>query len=934
MNAVQQVQAHGQSIWLDYIRRGIIRSGELKQMVRDGISGLTANPSILEKAIVGSDDYDEALVELAQSGKTAEQVYEGLAIEDIRQAADMLRPVYDRTGGADGFACLEISPRVAYDTVGTISEGRRLFAMMERPNVMVKVPTTPQGIPAIRRLTADGINVNVTLIFALDVYQQAVAAYIEGLEDLYGRGGDVRRVASVASFFLSRLDTAVDALLEDNIRKGREDHRPLLGKTAIASAKTAYARFKETFYGDRFAEMRRNDAHVQRLLWASTGTKNPAYSDVMYVESLIGRDTVNTLPPVTIQAFNDHGKVDVTLERGIGEAEHVLRSLAAVGIDLKQVTDKLLTDGVKAFDDSYTKIMVGVNEKKAKLTTSVPVSVETDLGRYEALVKKTLAKLLEDDVAARIWKKDYTVWKPDPEEITDRLGWLTVTDLMQEQAAEIESFAREVRDAGFRHVVLLGMGGSSLGAEVMRAVFGSDAGFPRLIVLDSTLPSTLKAVTDAIDPARTLFVVSSKSGTTTEPLILHRYFRNLVEKAGIKEVGRNFIAITDPGTPLAKMGEEQNFRRVFLNPPDIGGRYSVLSFFGLVPAALAGIDIKVLLDRADQMREGCASCVLVENSPGSWLGACIGCLTLEGRDKLTLVTSPTLASFGLWVEQLIAESTGKDGRGIVPVASEPLASPECYGSDRLFVYLRLKGDDNAATDAAVRAIKTSDQPLIVLDMRDRFDLGGEFFRWEFATAVAGVILGVHPFNQPDVQKAKDATERVLGEYQQAGRLPEAHSAGKLSALFSRSQPGDYFDIMAYVHQTTETDGIFSAWRQWVMQRYHIATTLGYGPRFLHSTGQLHKGGPNTGLFLQITAAHQTDLPVPGMPYSFGVVADAQALGDLQALQAAGRRVVSLRAERDDAVSLKRLLAGKWVCREQMVKPREWHDSKNPRCPPE
>jgi len=629
----------------------------------------------------------------------------------------------------------------------------------------------------------------------------------------------------------------------------------------------------------------------------------------MYVESLIGQDTVNTLPPPTIQAFIDHGKVDSTLERGGKEAETLLGALESAGIGLKQVTDKLLADGVKAFDDAYTKIMTGIEVKRSRLGGAAVRDVETDLGGSEKIVKEALAGLTEGDVVARIWKKDHTVWNPRPDEIVNRLGWLDVTDVMEERALEIEAFALEMRDAGFEDVVLLGMGGSSLGAEVLRTAFGSAPGFPRLTVLDSTLPSTIGAVTGAINPSRTLFIVSSKSGTTTEPLILYRYFTDLVERAGVRHAGLNFIAITDPGTPLAKLGEEQRFRRVFLNPPDIGGRYSVLSFFGLVPAALIGVDIRVLLDRADTMREGCASCVPVQNSAGSWLGACIGSLALEGRDKLTLVTSPTMASFGLWVEQLIAESTGKDGRGIVPIAGEPLAAPEQYGGDRQFVYLRLQSDNNAAADSALSAIRRSGQPLVVLDMKDRFDLGAEFYRWEFATAVAGHIIGIHPFNQPDVQRAKDATERVLGEFVKTGHLPETRSRGTLSSLLALSQPGDYFGIMAYVQQTPETDKVFAGLRRRVMERYHMATTLGYGPRFLHSTGQLHKGGPDKGLFLQVTANHDTDAPVPGAPYTFGVVADAQALGDLQALQATGRRVVSLRAESDSGASIESLLAG-------------------------
>ena len=530
--------------------------------------------------------------------------------------------------------------------------------------------------------------------------------------------------------------------------------------------------------------------------------------------------------------------------------------------------------------------------------------VETSLGDYDADIKATVEGLAQADIVRRIWRKDYTVWKSDPTEITDRLGWLTVTDIMHEQVPALQSFSQEIREAGFRHVVLLGMGGSSLCAEVLRQVFGSASSFPQMVVLDSTIPESIKAVAEAIDPAHTLFIVSSKSGTTTEPNILFKYFKQAVERSGKSNPGENFIAVTDPGTALARLGEKGKFRKIFLNPPDIGGRYSVLSYFGLVPGALIGADIKVLLDRADSMRKGCASCVPGHQNPGLWLGACMGALALKGRDKLTLVTSPSFESFGLWIEQLIAESTGKEGKGIIPVAGEPLLAPEFYAADRLFIYLRLKSDNDRATDIAINALK-SYQPVIVLEMNDGLDIGAEFFRWEFATAVAGKILGIHPFNGPDVQKAKDATERLLSDYVKSKRLPRVKTTGSLSNLLSQAGPGNYFTIMAYVRQTAEVDDVLTTLRRQVMEKYHIATTLGYGPRFLHSTGQLHKGGPNTGLFFQITTNHKNDLPIPGEPYTFGVVADAQALGDLQALQALGRRVVSIRLKQDDTASMRK-----------------------------
>ena len=526
------------------------------------------------------------------------------------------------------------------------------------------------------------------------------------------------------------------------------------------------------------------------------------------------------------------------------------------------------------------------------------------LGKYLPDVEAALADLQQRKVTSRVWRGDHTVWKPDPTEIDNRLGWLTVTDAMRRQVPGLESFAREVRDAGYEHIVLLGMGGSSLGPEVLRQTFGTTTGYPKLIVLDSTIPGWVQAVSDAIDPSKTLFLVSSKSGATTEPNMFYAYFRSLVEQAlGRELAGQNFVAITDPGTSLATLARDGRFRRVFLNPPDIGGRYSILSYFGLVPAALTGIDIVKLLDRADSMRELCASGVPAHENPGAWLGSVMGLLAKQGQDKLTLVTSPSIASFGLWAEQLLAESTGKEGTGIIPIAGETLMAPVCYGNDRLFVYSRLEGDDNSAVDAAIQSMEASDHPVVQLALRDKYDLGGEFYRWELATAIAGSVLRINPFDQPNVQAAKDMTESVLKQFEHSGKLPEMKSPASLNELLANSRKGDYLAIMAYLQQSPGLDRALGSLRQKITERHHIATTLGYGPRFLHSTGQLHKGGPDSGLFLQITTGHHRDLPIPGQAFSFGVLADAQAAGDLKALLTAGRRAVQVHVGSDPLASV-------------------------------
>jgi len=531
----------------------------------------------------------------------------------------------------------------------------------------------------------------------------------------------------------------------------------------------------------------------------------------------------------------------------------------------------------------------------------------TNMGKHSDDVEATLADLRKRNIVERIWKKDHTVWKPEPDEITNRLGWLTCVQQMRRQVDALKSFSSEVRESGFRHVVLLGMGGSSLGPEVLRQTFGSAGGYPELIVLDSTVPSRIMTVTDSVDPAHTLFLVSSKSGTTIEPNSLFLYFESLVASAvGKENTGNNFIAITDPGTSLAELASAKRFRRTFINPPEIGGRYSVLSYFGLVPSALIGIDIAKLLDRAERMQKECSEAISISANPGAGLGDVIGKLALLGLDKLTLFTSPSIGSLGLWIEQLIAESLGKDGKGIVPVAGEPFVDPERYGEDRLFVCLRVSNDDNSALDHVIGKLGAAGRPLVLLDIKDRYDLGAQFFHWEFATAIAGAIMGVHPFDQPNVQSAKQATDTILQEYVNTGEIHQSDGMDSPALLLSRARSHDYLAILAYVQQTSELDGVMSEFRRGIVEKFSLATTFGYGPRYLHSTGQLHKGGPNTGLYLLITAQHESDISIPGRPYSFGLLADAQAIGDLRALRTAGRRVAMVHLSRGDTAAISRL----------------------------
>ena len=506
--------------------------------------------------------------------------------------------------------------------------------------------------------------------------------------------------------------------------------------------------------------------------------------------------------------------------------------------------------------------------------------------RYAATVAQAVESLESVNAVSRIWARDYTLWADNPTEIEDRLGWLDIATAMRGETDALTRFASEARDEGIRHIVLLGMGGSSLGAETLRQCFGQREGWPELVVLDSTLPVQIKRVTDTIDIARTLFVVSSKSGTTAEPNLLYRYFREQVQEAG--NDGGKFVAITDPGAPLESMAKREGFRKAFLNPPDVCGRYSVLSYFGLVPAALAGYDITGILDSADKMRSKCSESVPPEDNPGALIGAAITLLAEAGRDKLTILTSPALDSFGLWAEQLVAESLGKCGRGIVPVTAEPLGEVGLYGDDRQFVHLKLS-QEGSEVDALTSELERMGHPVIRYELDDLLELGGEFYRWEFAVATTAALIGVHPFNQPDVERAKHLTRQALESSAPGAGIASPNSENSLAELLSDMKAGDYLTVLAYIPQTPENDAALSRLRFEILDKYGIPTTLGYGPRYLHSTGQLHKGGPNNVTVLMIVSPHGEDIEIPGVDFTFGALADAQATADLQALREAGRR---------------------------------------------
>ena len=877
--------AAGTSVWLDQIRRSLITSGELERLERElSLRGVTSNPAIFEKAILGSTDYDEQVAELAEKGMSAREMFDEIAILDVQMACDVLRPVWDEANGADGFVSLEVEPAFANETEATIEQAREYWGRVDRPNLMIKIPGTEAGVPAIEETVAAGINVNVTLLFSVESYSAIAEAYIRGMERRK-EAGESLDVHSVASFFVSRVDTEVDKRLAD---LGKEDLR---GIAAVANARAAYQRFKEIFQGERFAALREAGAPVQRPLWASTGVKDPLYPETKYVDTLVAPHTVNTMPMNTLNACAE--ALEVTGNTADQDPSEDLKRLADAGIDMGDVTKTLLQQGIDKFVEPFDDLIGGIELAREGIVTERPTTIKSVLpDDLEPPIIERIHSAHAESVAKRVWARDESLWGgPGVAEIGNRLGWLTISDKMLEHAGTLHEFADKARADGLEHALLLGMGGSSLGPEVIRRSYGDVPGGMRLHVLDSTDPGAVLATERAIDLDKTLFIVSSKSGGTIETLSHMRYF---LERAGGD--GSRFCAVTDPGSPLGELAREHGFRRVFENDPEIGGRYSVLSYFGLVPAVLAGVNIEAMLGQAQVAEQNCQQYDSAQPNSGVWLGCVNGELAQHGRDKLTYVVSEPIASLGLWIEQLIAESTGKEGKGILPVAGEPVGDPDVYGDDRVFAYLRNEDEPDEDLDAKIEALGRAGHPTTTgRVIGGASDLGRIFFMTEFATAVAGWALGINPFDQPNVQEAKDNTGRILNE-----GLPD-EAPGSLDDLLAKAAPPKYLAILGYVTPSEEYDAAATELRVKLRERTRCATTFGYGPRYLHSTGQYHKGGPANGLFIQLYQRAREDVEIPGAGYSFEHLKNAQALGDMQTLRAHGLEVVRIEVDGPDDV---------------------------------
>lgn len=914
---LKQLGTAGQAVWLDFVDRKFLADGGLRTLVgEDGLTGVTSNPSIFEKAMGHGDTYDAGFQSfLGNADASVQDIYESQAIADIKAAATDLREVYDRLDGKDGYVSLEISPYVANNTDVTAAEARRLWAAVNEPNLMVKVPGTKAGVRAITALIRDGLNINVTLLFSLEAYQSVANAYLDGLEARVEAGEPLERVASVASFFVSRIDAQIDQIIDERVKAGDAESDALLairGKVAIANAKLAYVWYEDMIASARWQALAAKGAMPQRLLWASTGAKDPAYPDTLYVDALIGPDTITTIPPKTMDAFRDHGTIQLTLTQRLEDARHVLAEVDRLGLALNVVTTGLVEEGVRLFADAADALL-----------SAVAVKREAYLGDRQNGMAVTLPDGLRQAVEARLetarvggwmrrlWQHDAALWTDHGE--ANWLGWLAAARGQRVDGDALKSLTTKAR--GYKDAVLLGMGGSSLGPEVLSLILGSSQTHPRLHVLDTTDPDQIAGVAAEIDPANTLFIVSSKSGSTMEPELLRAYFWELSGKDG-----NHFIAVTDPGSKLEASAKRDGFTLIVAGDPAIGGRYSVLSAFGMVPAAVMGLDTSAIYAATAPMISACGADVPPTHNPGMRLGAIIGEAASAGRDKLTILPSKGLEPFGAWLEQLIAESTGKQGKGVVPVDLEPVGSPESYANDRMFVHLHLQGDDDDALELKLEALVAAGQPLVTIHVASRELIGQEFFRWEVATAIAGAVIGINPFDQPDVEDAKIATRALVDSFEATGALGQEipiaenadfsvyasvddgpRSADPVALLrlhFASLAHGTYAGLLAYIERNEANEKAVATMRQALRDANTVATVAGFGPRYLHSTGQVYKGGPASGSFLVITRDSDADLAIPGHKASFGTIQLAQAHGDMAVLASRGRPVLRVHLKGD------------------------------------
>ncbi|MBE7514588.1 MAG: bifunctional transaldolase/phosoglucose isomerase [Anaerolineales bacterium] len=934
------------NLWYNEFSRDLIRSGAMERLIRQGIIGFTANPTVLERAIGEGTAYDDDLGTLLESESLT--ALRRLLTDDLQAAADLLRPLYESSEGRGGFVCVDLPPTHTERPETLLSEAIRVFRGVNRPNLMITILGKPTNLTAIEEALFSGVNIHISGVFSLRGYVHVAECYIRALERRALAGENVREVASVVQVDLARVEGLVNHSLENSIRmaQSRADiHRTtlysaLLGKVAAANARRAYDRFQEFFYGERFARLREAGAHIQPILWGAVDPNAPTIAKTEYLNMVGSADTYILTTRQTLDAFAAHPPPPEIPALDMPTAAETLKRAEELEIDLELIARRLQGDEEELFGDAFRKLITRVDGKRKTLMSGFMKRQSLVLGVYQGLVESAMKRLRGQLSITRTWARDPLLWKPSPDDaeaLSNRLAWLFLPTDGRTDVQRMVALRNELRAEGITHILLIGMGGSILTGETLWEIFGSQPDAPELVILDTNDPIAIAKAERKLDMVTTCVVVSSRSGKAIETLALLRY---VVAKFPEGGAGAHLIAITEAGSPLETEARRLGAREIFLCPPHLVGAYAALSYYGLLPAALCGIDVQGVLSAGAEMQTACAAGVMGNNHPGLWLGALMGTMALQGRDKLALLAAPEIAPLCLWIEPLIAEGLGKDGKSVIPVVAPTPGMPHDYDDDRLFVYLRLENSTENPDESAQR-LREAGHPMVTLTLRDRTDVGAEFFRWQFATVVAAMVLGVNPFATPNVDESRRLIHRLLDDYATTRTLPKhapqqtegglrliaeegmgrllrdlaaqrayrgSALVGALAAFFSLARSGDYVVFMPFfnpdVAQTATLNDIQRRARH-VLKR---AVMVNIFPRSLHTVGQMHKGGSGKGVFVQLTTDTAPDIAIPGERYTFGVLRAVQADGDFEIFQNQGMRIIRLHCGKDVSAGLRAIEA--------------------------
>ena len=905
MDPIQSVHSLGQSLWLDIIRRDSLDSGELADRVAAGeLRGATSNLTILESAILSSDSYSVDLRRLAQAGWTAEKIFNQLAVDDIRAAADAFLPLFEQTNGGDGFVSIDVNPEFADDTNRTIEEAKRLWDAVNRPNAMIKIPATLAGLPAIESSIRAGINVNATLIFSLGRYIEVMEAYMIGLEGRLEAGGSLDYVTSVASFFVSPIDIALDEQLREVFQRCEaegERASSLLGKVAIANSKLAYAQFVATFQGERFQKLATRGARVQRPLWASTSMKNPEYPDTYYVDNLIGPDTVNALSEASLKAFKDHGTPELTLPENISTARSQLQALDDLGISLDAAAEQLEVQGVSESAISYRSILGTIEEKAG--------AFQKEIAALEPKMRETLAEVELDEVGKRLWQQDVTLWvERDREKARVRrwLGWLSEPARASTETAELTRFA-EALDPAITTFVLIGSGGGTITAEMLARILAPPNGID-LHTISTANPDDIRTIKRKIAPEATFYLlVDSSSGDGIEEHLLSTFWEQALRKLE-EQTGDHFVVITKDGSKLHHWAVEKGIQKIIEADKQDDFWLSPFNWTSLLPAAQAGADIQSFVQGGVGMTRACGPLVDVAQNPGLFLSSVLAAAFRSGRDKVTLFADPPLEPILKWIEGLLAAGRGKEESGFIPIWDEPPGSGNVYGDDRLFVYLRSSG----ALDRRLAGWIRADIPVLVLETSTNPEAIGEMLvQWQIGAAIAQHLLSVNPTDLDARHRTRAELQHILHRLERKGALPQADPLWQ----------GDGVQLRAASRDLQFTGSGLSEVVDFILSESQEAGGLGlrlYTPMSITLQGKVkrlrHTLRDQLGLFslaspagcdlcsdrglkdmvyLILMVKPRKDEAIPGKNYTFGQLFEGQALSDLAAMKGYGSPVLYL-----------------------------------------